>query len=182
MKKSILFLAIIAVTIICLFACEKPTVVIQTIPDNDSITISNDTINYPDTIVDILQEERTVVFLYIVNHLDNDINIEIHRDSINLKDEYWIDFDCIKTLKLSHNDTVYLDSVIYYYSDKLQYFEYPGTLAAKAYSNICKSIKIDYNNNQYKYSDSASITKLLSPQNYWYFVIGDDDKKYFNWK
>lgn len=183
MKTINLLISILALSIICLLSCERHSTT-TTPSENDSTkTIQDSIVNNPDTTE--LKEERHVASVYLVNHLDMPIDLEMHHDSIPLpvqEELLWYRDTGIQNFTLQPNDTVYCDSVVYFMNDAYQYFIFPGESSYNAFVGSYFFIKINYKDNQYEYTDKADIQNILRAQDYWYIVFDEDKKNYLGWK
>ena len=128
------------------------------------------------------RSERHVRSVYLVNHLDKTINVEMHRDSLH--DEYykWHLASGTQNFTLEPNDTVYLDTFVYYMKKGVRYFFFPGQIFFDKFVNSYDFIKINYNSKQYEYTNNADIKNLLRVINYWYIVFNEEKKKAFGWE
>jgi hypothetical protein len=188
MKTINLLIGIFAITTISLFSCERPTST-QNPLDIDSIKVNRDTITAnPDTIKsDTIapKDERHVPSVYLVNQLDMPIDLEMHHDSfpLSVQEELsWYRNAGVQNFTLQPNDTVYCDSIVYFTNDAERYFIFPGT---NSYNGLVSSyfrIKINYNDNQYEYTDKADIQMLLRADSYWYIIFNEEKKNYFGWE
>ena len=137
---------------------------------------------WDDNIEDILKGERYVDSVYLVNHLDKPINLEMHRNSLYSDYEEWY-FDAgTQNFTLKPNDTVYLDTVIYHMAEGAEYFIFPGENAFNAFIYSYDFVKVDYNGKQYEYTNKTDIQNLLREVNYWYIVFNEEKKKAFGWE
>lgn len=135
-----------------------------------------------DNIEDILKGERYVDSVYLVNHLDKPINLEMHRNSLYSDYEEWY-FDAgTQNFTLKPNDTVYLDTVIYHMAEGAEYFIFPGENAFNAFIYSYDFVKVDYNGKQYEYTNKTDIKNLLNEVNYWYIEFNEVKKKTFGWE
>ena len=135
-----------------------------------------------DNIEDILKGERYVDSVYLVNHLDKPINLEMHRNSLYSDDEEWY-FDAgTQNFTLKPNDTVYLDTVIYHMAEGAEYFIFPGENAFNAFIYSYDFIKVDYNGKQYEYTNKTDIKNLLDEVIYWYIEFNEKKKNAFGWE
>ena len=135
-----------------------------------------------DNIEDILKGERYVDSVYLVNHLDKPINLEMHRNSLYSDYEEWY-FDAgTQNFTLKPNDTVYLDTVIYHMAEGAEYFIFPGENAFNAFIYSYDFVKVDYNGKQYEYTNKTDIKNLLNEVNYWYIEFNEEKKKTFGWE
>ena len=187
MKKTIIF-SLATMLLYCLLSCERPST-IPTPPSNDSTETIQDSIvqdsivNNPDTFE--YKEERHVASVYLVNHLDKPIDLEMHHDSIPLavqEELSWYRDANVQKFTLQSNDTVYCDSVVYLMDDDAIYFMFPGDGSYKGFVNSYFFIKINYNNQQYEYTDKTDIQNLLYVQDYRYIVFNEEKKNAFDWK
>ena len=188
MKTINLLIGIFAITTISLFSCERPTST-QNPLDNDSIKVNRDTITAnPDTIEsDTIapKDERHVPSVYLVNQLDMPIDLEMHHDSfpLSVQEELsWYRNAGVQNFTLQPNDTVYCDSIVYFMNDAERYYIFPGT---NSYNGLVSSyfrIKINYNDNQYEYTDKADIQMLLRADSYWYIIFNEEKKNHFGWE
>ena len=89
------------------------------------------------------RSERHVRSVYLVNHLDKTINVEMHRDSLH--DEYykWLLASGTQNFTLEPNDTVYLDTFVYYMKKGVRYFFFPGQIFFDKFVNSYDFIKIN---------------------------------------
>ena len=129
------------------------------------------------------RSERHVRSVYLVNHLDKTINVEMHRDSLH--DEYckWHLASGTQNFTLEPNDTVYLDTFVYYMKKGVRYFFFPGQIFFDKFVNSYDFIKINCNSKQYEYTNNADIKNLLRViNNYWYIVFNEEKKKAFGWE
>ena len=129
------------------------------------------------------RSERHVRSVYLVNHLDKTINVEMHRDSLH--DEYykWHLPSGTQNFTLEPNDTVYLDTFVYYMKKGVRYFFFPGQIFFDKFVNSYDFIKINCNSKQYEYTNHADIKNLLRViNNYWYIVFNEEKKKAFGWE
>lgn len=136
------------------------------------------------TNTDILNEERHVASVYLVNHLDKPIDLEMYHDSIPqpIQEELlWYRNAGIQSFTLQPNDTVYCDSVVYLMDDDVIYFTFPGFSSYDGFVDSYKFIKIDYNGKQYEYTNKADIKNLLRAINYWYIEFNEEKKNAFGW-
>ena len=128
-------------------------------------------------IEDILKGERYVNSVYLINHLDKSIDLEMHRNSLYSDDEEWY-FDAgTQNFTLKPNDTVYLDTVVYHMAEGTTYFIFPGENAFNSFVYHYDFIKIDYNGKQYEYTNKADIKNLLNAINYWYIEFNEEKKR-----
>lgn len=187
--NSLIWLFALAITCLLLLCCERyPITPIQSENDSiktvqDSIVNNLDTINNSDTTV--FGEERHVASVYLVNHLDKPIDLEMHYDSIPLpiqEELLWYRDAGIQNFTLQPNDTVYCDSVVYLMDDDVIYFTFPGFSAYDGFVDSYYFIKINYNNQQYEYTNRTDIQNLLRAQNYWYIVFNEEKKNIFSWE
>ena len=127
------------------------------------------------------ESECHVRSVYLVNHLDKPINVEMHRDSLH--DEYykWYLTSGTQNFTLEPNDTVYLDTFVYYMKKGVKYFFFPGQIFFDKFVNSYDFIKINYNGKQYEYTNNADIKNLLRIINYWYIEFNEEKKKAFGW-
>ena len=131
---------------------------------------------------DILNDERYVESVYLVNHLDKPIDLEMHRNSLYSESEEWYFEAGTQNFTLKPNDTVYLDTIVYHMAEGTQYFIFPGENALKAFIYCYNFIKVDYNGKQYEYTNKADIKNLLQERNYWYIVFNEEKKNTFGWE
>lgn len=189
MKTINLLTSIFVLAITCLLSCERPpTTTIP--PENDSTktiqdSIANnlDTTNNSDTTE--LREERHVASVYLVNHLDKPIDLEMHHDSVPSPIReilQWYREAGIQKFTLQPNDTVYCDSVVYLMDDNVIYVQFPGVSVYNGFVDSYFFVKINYNNQQYEYTNKADIRNLLFAPNYWYIVFDEEKKKSFGWE
>ncbi len=186
MKTINVLLSIFTLAIICLLSCERP-IVTTTPPENDPTKGIQDSIpnttNNTDTTE--LNEERHVASIYLVNQLDMPIDLEMHHDSFPTsvqKALLWYREAGIQKFTLLPNDTVYCDSVVYLMDDDVLYFIFPGSSAYDGFVNSYFFIKINYNNQQYEYTNKTDIQNILQAQNYWYIVFNEEKKNTFGWQ
>lgn len=131
---------------------------------------------------DMLKGERYVDSVYLVNHLDKPINLEMHRNSLNSEYNEWY-FDAgSQNFTLEPNDTIYLDTVVYHMAEGTYYQIFPGENAFKALIYCYDFVKVDYNGKQYEYTNKTDIQNLLREVNYWYIEFNEEKKKTFGWE
>ena len=134
---------------------------------------------------DVHTETRHVSSVYLVNHLDKPIELEMHYDSIPLpiqEELLWYRNAGVQNFTLQPNDTVYCDSVVYSQIEDVVYFTFPGQTSYDGFVNSYFFIKINYNNQQYEYTNKTDIQNLLCSQNYWYIVFNEEKKNTFGWE
>jgi hypothetical protein len=150
--------------------------------------IANLSIANPDTIEsDTIapKDERHVPSVYLVNQLDMPIDLEMHHDSfpLSVQEELsWYRNAGVQNFTLQPNDTVYCDSIVYFTNDAERYFIFPGTNSYNGLVNSYFRIKINYNDNQYEYTDKADIQMLLRADSYWYIIFNEEKKNHFGWE
>ena len=138
-----------------------------------------------DNIEDILEGERYVDSVYLVNHLDKPINLEMHYDSIPLpvqEELLWYRDAGVQNFTLQPNDTVYLDTIVYYMAEGTEYFIFPGETVFNGFIYSYNLIKVDYNGKQYEYTNKTDIKNLLDEVNYWYIEFNEKKKNAFGWE
>lgn len=192
MKTINLLTSIFAFAIICLLSCERSTTAIVPTENDSTKTIQDSVINNSDTTVinnsdtTELKEERHVTSIYLVNHLNKPIDLEMHHDSVPspVRDVLlWHREANVQNFTLQPNDTVYCDSLVYLMDDDVFYINFPGDdVYRNVFVNSYFFIKINYNNQQYEYTNKTDIQNLLSTQNYWYIVFNEEKKNLFSWE
>ena len=183
MKATNLLAIIFAIATICLFSCERPTTEINPTVNDSTKVIHDSIVSNPDTIE--YKEERHVSSVYLVNHLDKPIDLEMHYDSIPLpvqEELLWYRNAGVQNFTLQPNDTVYCDSVVYIQIEDAVYFMFPGQTSYDGFVNSYFFIKINYNNQQYEYTNKTDIQNLLRSQYYWYIVFDEEKKNNLGWE
>ena len=182
MKTKNLLATMFAIATICLFSCERPTEVNQLENDstkgiNDSIVSNPDTIDY--------DAKRHVASVYLVNHLDKPIDLEMHHDSIPLpiqEELLWYRDAGVQNFTLQPNDTIYCDSVVFTQIEDVIYVMFPGESSYNMFIDSYFFAKVNYNDHQYKYTNKADIKELLRTQNHWYIVFDEEKKNNLGWE
>ncbi len=131
---------------------------------------------------DFFKGDRYVRPVYLVNHLDKSIDLEMHRNSLYSEYEEWYFNAGTQNFTLKPNDTVYLDTIVYHMAEGTTYFIFPGENAFNSFVYHYDFIKIDYNGKQYEYTNKADIKNLLNVINYWYIEFNEEKKRVFGWE
>lgn len=126
-------------------------------------------------------EGRHVDSVYLINELEKPITIEMHRSRVPIY-YYWRIKACTQRCTLQPNDKVYLDTIVYYMSNDEKYCQFPGFEAFNYFKSCYDTIKINYNDKQYVYTNMDSIKGLLYTHDYWNIKFNEGKKNNFGWE